>query len=242
MKLERVMLTGKIAWVTGATGGVGPAVVKALADAGATVLASARDEAAVAALAAEHGIPADRWLALPVDLTDEAAVQAVVGAGVARFGRIDILVAVAGKWRGGATVAETEPATLDFLWRVNVQTAFNACRAVLPHMTAHGWGRIITFGARAAVAGQAKSGAYAASKAAVVALTQSIAAEVRADGVTANTLLPSTVDTPDNRAAMPEADWSKWVRPEQIAAAVRFLCSEEAAALSGAAIPLYGRA
>lgn len=236
------MLTGKVAWVPGATGGVGPAVVKDLADAGAIVLASARDAAAVAALAAKHGIPADRFLALPVDLTDESAVQTAVAAGVARFGRIDILAAVAGTWRGGATVAETEPATLDLLWRVNVQTAFNACRAVLPHMTSQGWGRIVTFGARAATTGQAKSGAYAASKAAVLALTQSIAAEVRADGVTANTLLMSTVDTPDNRAAMPEADWSKWVQPEQIAAAVRFLCSDAAAALSGAAVPLYGRA
>lgn len=236
------MLTGKIAWVTGATGGVGPAVVKMLADAGATVLASARNEAEIAALATEHGIPAQRWLALPVDLTDGAAVQAAVARGVARFGRIDILVAVAGTWRGGITVAETDPATLDLLWRVNVQTAFNACRAVLPHMTAHGWGRIITFGARAAVAGQARSAAYAASKAAVLALTQSIAAEARGDGVTANTLLPSTIDTPDNRAAMPAADWSKWVSPEQIAATVRFLCSDEAAALSGAAIPLYARA
>ena len=142
--MEHGMLAGKVAWVTGATGGVGPAVVKALADAGATVLASARDEAEVAALAAEHGIPAERWLALPVDLTDDAAVQATVARGVARFGRLDILVAVAGAWRGGATVAETAGATLDFLWRVNVQTAFNACRAVLPHMTARGWGRIIT--------------------------------------------------------------------------------------------------
>jgi NAD(P)-dependent dehydrogenase (short-subunit alcohol dehydrogenase family) len=240
--MERAMLTGKVAWITGATGGVGPSVVKTLADAGATVLASARDAAAVAALAAEHGISAERWLALPVDLTDEAAVQAAVAAGVARFGGIDILVAVAGAWRGGATVAETEAPTLDFLWRVNVQTAFNACRAVLPHMTEQDWGRIITFGARAAATGQAKSGAYAASKAAVLALTQSIAVEVRASGVTANTLLLSTVDTPDNRAAMPAADWSKWVQPAEIAEAVRFLCSDAAAALSGAAIPLYGRA
>lgn len=236
------MLTGKVAWVTGATGGVGPAVVQALAEAGATLLASARDAAEIAALATTYAIPEERWLALPVDLTDATAVQAAVARGVDRFGRIDILVAVAGQWRGGAVVAETDPAILDQMWRVNVLTAFHACRAVLPHMTANGWGRIITFGARAATTGQAKSGAYAAGKAAVLALTQSIAAEVRAGGVTANTLLLSTVDTPDNRAAMPTADVTKWVRPEQIAGAVRFLCSEEAAAINGAAIPLYGRA
>lgn len=235
------MLTGKVAWVTGATGGVGPAVVRALAEAGATVLASARDESEVAALAIDNAIPGERWLALPLDLTDASAVHAAAARAIERFGRIDILVAVAGKWRGGTTVAETDSATLDFLWRVNLLTAFNACRAVLPYMMAGGWGRIITFGARAATAGQAKSGAYAASKAALIALTQSVAAEVRGSGITANALLLSTVDTPDNRAAMPAADTSKWVSPEHIAGVVRFLCTDEASSISGATIPVYGR-
>jgi NAD(P)-dependent dehydrogenase (short-subunit alcohol dehydrogenase family) len=206
------------------------------------VIGTARSEDELAAVAAEAGLPAERWLAAPADLTDEAAARAVVGRAVERFGRLDVLAAVAGGWRGGAMVAETTTETLQFLLRVNLLTAFNACRAVLPGMIGQGWGRIITIGARAAVAGQAKSGAYAASKAALITLTQTIAAETRQSGVTANALLLSTVDTPDNRAAMPSADTSRWVAPEHIAATILFMCSEEAASLSGAAIPLYGRA
>lgn len=236
------MLTGRVAWVTGATGGIGPAVVRNLAEAGVAIVATARDEAALAALQQEAGLPAERWLAAAADLADSAAAAQVVRAGAGQFGAIDILVAVAGGWRGGATVVDADPADLDFVWRVNLSTAYNACRAVLPHMIDRGWGRIITFGARAAVAGQARSAAYAASKAALIALTQSIAAETRQSGVTANTLLLSTADTPANRAAMPSADTARWVSPEQIAAAVRFLCTEEAAAITGATLPVYGRA
>jgi NAD(P)-dependent dehydrogenase (short-subunit alcohol dehydrogenase family) len=221
---------------------VGPEVVRNLAEAGAAILATARDEAALAALQGQVGVPDARWLAAAADLAASAAAGVVVQAGVERFGAVDILVAVAGGWRGGATVIDADPADLDFLWRTNLLTAYHACRAVLPAMIGRGWGRIITFGARAAVAGQAKSAAYAASKAGLVALTQSIAAETRQSGVTANTLLLSTIDTPANRAGMPSADTSRWVSPPQVAAAVRFLCTEEAAAITGAAIPVYGRA
>ncbi len=236
------MLAGKVAWVTGATGGVGPAVVQALVSAGATVVAAARQEEEFAHLAARVGAPGEHWIAQAVDLTDAAAVNAAVAAILEHQGHIDILVAVAGGWRGGQPVVETGLDTLDWLWRINMVTAFNACKAVLPSMLAQRWGRIITIGARSAVGGQARNAAYAASKAALLAFTQSLAAETRQSGVTANTLLLSTVDTPANRAAMPGADYSRWVAPEQIAAAVRFLCSEEAAAISGAAIPVYGQA
>lgn len=236
------MLTGKVAWITGASGGLGPAVVRALAEAGAAIVATSRNEDELAALQQEAGIPEVAWLGYPSDLTDPIAAQAALDAALARFGRVDILAAVAGGWRGGKTVAETDLATLDWLLQINLVTAFNACRAVLPLMMAQGWGRIITMGARAAVGGQAHSGAYAASKAALVTLTQSMAAEIRQTGITANTLLAATIDTPANRAAMPAADHTRWVSPEQIAAAVRFLCSEEAAAINGAAIPVYGRA
>lgn len=236
------MLKGKIAWITGATGGLGPAVVAELAAAGAAIVATGLADAEVAALRDRIGVPQSRWLGLAVDLADAGAVQAAAERALGQYGRIDILVAGAGGWRGGATAAETTPETLDFLLRINLLTAFNACRAVLPAMVAQGWGRIITFGARSAVGGQSRSAAYAASKAALVALTQSIAAETRQAGVTANAILISTLDTPANRAAMPDADPGRWVSPEQIAAAVRFLCGDEAGAISGAAIPIYGRA
>ena len=152
------MLTGKVGWVTGATGGLGPAVVRALAEAGAAIVATARDEAELRELQKQVGIADERWFARPADLTDPAAAQVVVDEALARFGRLDILAAVAGGWRGGTTVAETDPATLDWLLRINLTTAFNACRAALPAMTAAGWGRIITIGARGAVGGQARAG------------------------------------------------------------------------------------
>ncbi len=232
------MLKGKVAWVTGATGGVGPAVVETLLNAGALVVAAGLEAEKFEGLKARVGEPGDRWFAQTVDLADPAAVAAATAEILAQHGRIDILVAVAGGWRGGQPVAETQLDTLDWLWRINMVTAFNACKAVLPAMLAQGWGRIITISARSALGGQARSAAYAASKAALLAFTQSLAAETRQAGVTANTLLLSTVDTPANRAAMPAADHSRWVKPEQIAATVRFLCSEEAAAISGAAIPM----
>lgn len=236
------MLNGKIAWITGASGGLGPAVAEALARAGAAIVATGQRAADLDALQAQLAVPAAKWLAQPADLTDPAAAQAVADTIRARFGRIDILVTVAGGWRGGQTVAETGLDVLDWLWRINVVTAFNACRAVLPAMISQQWGRIVTIGARSALGGQARSAAYAASKAALLALTQSIAAETRQSGVTANMLLLSTIDTPANRAAMPAADHSRWVAPEQIAATIRFLCAEDAAAISAAAIPIYGQA
>lgn len=236
------MLTGKTAWITGATGGIGPAMVRVLAGAGAAIVATARDEGKLQSLESEIQIEHDHWLAMTADLTDPEAAQAVVAAAATRFGGVDILVAVAGGWRGGKAVAETDSATVKWLLDVNFNTAFNACRAVLPGMIARDWGRIVTLGARAGVAGQARSGVYAASKAALLALTESIAAEIKQTGVTANCLLLSTVDTPANRASMPGADHGRWVMPERIADVVRFLCEEQAAQINGAAIPIYGRA
>jgi NAD(P)-dependent dehydrogenase (short-subunit alcohol dehydrogenase family) len=235
------MSTERVAWVTGATGGLGPAIVHTLAESGAAIVATARTEAALVALQASVRVRDEHWLAAAADLSEPEAALAVVREAAARFGVIDILVHVTGGWRGGTPVSETALSVLDWLWRINLVTAFNACQAVLPQMTASGWGRIITIGARAAVNGQARSGAYAATKAALLALTQSIAAETRGSGVTANALLVSTIDTLSNRNAAPTADFRNWVTPEQIAAAVRFLCSEDASAISGAALPVYGR-
>ena len=236
------MLNGRIALITGATGGIGPTVVKTMSSAGAIIVAAGRDPADLIVLHEETAIPAARWLAQPADLADPFAAQKLVDAALAQFGHIDILVALAGGWRGGSTVAASDLGMLEWLWHTNVVTAFNACRAVLPSMLSRGWGRIITTASRSAMTGQARSGLYAASKAAVVALTQSIALETRNQGVTANAILLSTVDTPVNRTSMPDADYDRWVTPAQVAATIEFLCSDEAAAVSGAAIPVYGRA
>ena len=236
------MLEDKVAIVTGATGGLGPSVVQALAVEGARIVATGRNADKLTALRETVGIPQDRWLAQATDLVDPQSVAGLIGEAVEQFGGVDILVAVAGGWRGGQRVPETDLATLRWLLDINLVTAFNVSQAVLPQMIERGWGRIVTIGARGAVSGQARSAAYSASKAALLALTQSIAAETRDQAITANTILVSTIDTPANRAAMPKADHARWVRPERIAATIRFLCTEEAGAISGTAIPVYGRA
>lgn len=231
------MLTDKVALVTGATGGVGPAVVRGLAQTGAAIVAVARHSEALVELEQQAGVPTGRWLTYAADLADPEQARATVHAAEERFGRVDILAAVAGGWRGGAVV-DTPSDTVDWLWRINFITAFNAMQAVLPGMIARNSGRIITLAARSALGGQARSAVYAASKAAVLALTQSVAAENRNHGITANTLLISTADTATNRHVMPNVDTSRWVSPAQIAATIVFLCSDEAGAINGAAIPL----
>jgi NAD(P)-dependent dehydrogenase (short-subunit alcohol dehydrogenase family) len=239
---EPRMLSGRVFILTGSTGGLGFAIGHVLLAEGVRVVAVGRDQDELDSLRTALQASDDNWLGTAADLTHPGGADAVVQAAVARFGRLDGVIAAAGGWRGGQPVAETDPATLDWLWQTNVLTVFNILHASLPSLMANGWGRVVTFGARSALQAQARSGAYGASKAAVVVLTQALAAETRGSGVTANVLVPSIIDTPTNRAAMPDADHSKWATPEQFAAAVRFLCSEEASAISGAAIPIYGRA
>jgi len=224
----------RVVLITGATGALGQAASRLFAGAGARLALTARSPEALDGLAGA--------LSLPADVTDAASVDELVGQTMAHLGRIDVLLHIAGGWRGGQTVAETALDDVDFLMALNFKSAFLLCRAVLPHLTAQGWGRIVAVGARTAVQPGRRSGAYAASKAALIALIESIAAEVKGKGVTANVVLPSTIDTPANRRAMPNADFAKWVPPEQIAAAMLYLCSDEAAPINGARLPLYGEA
>jgi NAD(P)-dependent dehydrogenase (short-subunit alcohol dehydrogenase family) len=203
---------------------------------------TARSPQKLATLAASLALPDDRLLLRPADVTDAVSVAELVGEVTAHLRRIDVLLHLAGGWRGGQTVAETALDELDFLLSLNLKSTFLACRAVLPHMMAQGWGRIVAVGARSAVQPQRRSGAYAASKAGLIALIEAIAAEVKGSGVTANVVLPSTIDTPANRQSMPKADFTKWVPPHDIAAAMLYLCSDEAASISGACLPLYAGA
>lgn len=230
----------KAVLITGATGALGQATSRLFAGAGARLALTARSEKELGELAASLNLPADRLLTQQADATDAAPVDELVERTVSRLGRVDALLHVAGGWRGGQTVAETESDDVDFMLTLNFKSAFLVCRAVLPHMMAQGWGRIVAVGARTAVQPARRSGAYAASKAALIALVETIAAEVKGKGITANVVLPSTIDTPANRRSMPNADFSKWVPPEQIAAAMLYLCSDEAASINGARIPLYG--
>lgn len=232
----------RVVLITGATGALGQVTSRIFAEAGARLALTARSEAKLKELAALLTLPTDRLLTRAADVTDAASVDGLVEKTVAYFGRVDALLHVAGGWRGGKTVANTDLGDLDFMLALNLKSVFLVCRAVLPHMAAQGWGRIVAVGSRSAVQPQRRSGVYAASKAGLIALIETIAAEVKGQGITANVVLPSTIDTPANRQAMPKADFSKWVPPEQIAAAMLYLCSDEAASVNGARISVYGGA
>jgi NAD(P)-dependent dehydrogenase (short-subunit alcohol dehydrogenase family) len=229
-------LQGKVVAVTGAFGQLGGAVVQAALDAGAQVAALG------------HGAPPldpnalGGALALGgFDLAEADAAVRALDEVAAKLGRLDGLVNVAGTFRS-EKVGQGSLDTWDMLYRVNLRTAVSACRAALPHLERAGGGRIVNVGAMAATAkAGAGMGAYTASKAGVLKLTEALAAEVKDRGITVNAVLPSTIDTPANRAAMPKADAGKWVPPRDIASVIVFLLSDEARAVTGALIPVAGR-
>ena len=223
--------------VTGAAGRLGRAVAEAFAAGGANlVLVGSRR----APLVAAFGDDGPRRLIAPADLLERKQADGAVEAALARFGRIDVLCNVAGGFRMGPPVHETSDGDWTFLMDVNVRTMWNAVRAVVPHMVAAGGGRIVNVGAHAALTVVAGMGAYCAAKSAVIRLTEAMAAELREKNVNVNCVLPTILDTPENRAAMPTADPSKWVALADLAQVFVFLASQDARALHGAAIPVTG--
>jgi NAD(P)-dependent dehydrogenase (short-subunit alcohol dehydrogenase family) len=223
--------------VTGAAGNLGRAVAAAFAERGARlVLVDHRREP----LEKAYGSEDERRLFAPADLLDQARVEAMTTAAIARFGRVDVLCNIAGGFRMGEPVHATSDATWDFLFDVNTRTLLHAVRAVVPHMITRGGGKVVNVGAFAANRGVAQMGAYTASKSAVIRLTEAMSAELREQGVNVNCVLPTVIDTPQNRAAMPDADPSRWVAPADLAAVVVFLASSAARAVHGAAVPVTG--
>jgi NAD(P)-dependent dehydrogenase (short-subunit alcohol dehydrogenase family) len=204
--------------ITGAAGNLGRALAKAFADAGSAV------------------VPVD----LPTNLLDQAQVDAVVQKAIREFKRIDVLCNIAGGFRMGKPVHETADADWNFLMDLNARTVLHTARAVVPHMIAAGGGKIVNVGAFAAQKGAANMGPYIASKSAVIRLTESMAAELREKNINVNCVLPTIIDTPQNRADMPKADPRRWVAPADLAQVVVFLASDAARAIHGAAIPVTG--
>ena len=240
----RGSLPGRVVLVTGATGALGRIVVKRLLEAGAVVAAVHRDEAKFLDLLDSVGGGAGGSLTgVKADVTSEADVQAMIEAVLGRHGRVDALLNLVGGYRGGADIAATGEDDWDFLMRTNLKSAFLCSKSVLPAMIKAGAGRIVCVSARPAVEnkGRAKSGAYTVSKAGVVALTQTIAEETRRSGVTANCIVPGTIDTPKNRTEIAGGDPSKWADPEAIAELLLFLVSDGSSVTSGAIIPVYGK-
>jgi NAD(P)-dependent dehydrogenase (short-subunit alcohol dehydrogenase family) len=223
--------------VTGATGNLGRAVAGAFAAAGANlVLIDRHRERLTAAFGGED----PRRLFVPTDLLDRARVEAMARAAIERFKRIDVLCNIAGGFRMGTPVHETDEKDWEFLFDINVRTLLNCVRAVVPHMIAGGGGRIINVGAASAQKGVAQMGAYCAAKSAVIRITEAMAAELRDRNINVNCVLPTIIDTPENRAAMPKADPARWVAPGDLAKVFLFLASEDARAIHGAAVSVSG--
>ena len=228
-------LQGKRIAVTGAFGSLGAAVTRAALAAGGRVAAIDRTDTAQAA-----DLAGDVLRIGGVDLTSPSEAQRAFDAAAAHLGGLDALVNVAGGFRW-ETIIGGSIDTWDALYQTNLRTAVIACQAALPHLVQQEGGRIVNIGANAAAKAGTGMGAYAASKAGEAKLTESLADELKDQGVTVNAVLPSIIDTPANRADMPDADFTRWVSPEALADVVVFLLSPQAAAISGALIPVTGR-
>jgi NAD(P)-dependent dehydrogenase (short-subunit alcohol dehydrogenase family) len=236
LELEQIMtLQGKVVAVTGGFGQLGVAVAQAALAAGAQVAALDR-----APSPANATVLAGALALGGLDLADAEAATRALSQVADRFGGLDGLVNVAGTFRW-ETLEQGSLDTWDLLYRVNLRSAVSTSRAALPHLLKRGGGRIINIGAGAASKAGAGMGAYAASKAGVAKLTEALAEELKDHGVTVNAVLPSTIDTPANRADMPTADFSRWVKPQAIADVIVFLLSDQSAAITGASIPVPGR-
>jgi len=230
---------GKLVLVAGGTGGLGRAVSLAFLGESAHVVVTYRNENEFSAL--KQATVAHASLnGYQVDVTDELAVGQLVKEIVAASGRLDTMVNTVGAYAGGTPVWQTDSAVFDRMLELNLRSGYVLSRHVVPQMLKQRSGSIVSVSSRAAVDHAAGAGAYAASKAASVALFDSLAADLKGTGVRVNSVLPSLIDTDANRKVMPDADFSKWPKPEDIAKVILFLCSEDAKLIHGASVPVYG--
>ena len=233
-------LENQVAIITGAVGNLGAAVARTFLQAGAKTVLVDRSPDRVREAFKDIAGSKDHLLAGGIDLTEATSLAKLVDQTLAQFGRVDVLVNTVGGFRGGKPVHETDLADWDFLFNINLRTTLLGCRAVVPQMLKQQRGAIINVGSRAALAGTAGYAAYSASKSALLRLTESLAEELKASNINVNCVMPGTIDTPQNRAAMPNSDFSKWVKPEAIAEVIAFLASNAARTIHGAAVPVYG--
>jgi len=219
-------MDGKIVLITGAKGGLGTTVTQQFLNSGATVVGASRS-------IKPSDFPGPRFMAMPIDFTDPAAVGRMTGEIIARYGKIDALVHLLGGFAGGHSVAETSDATWEQMRDLNLTSAFYVLRAVIPHMRKAQNGRIVAVGSLAAVEPHAGLGAYVTFKTALAALVRTVALENADAHITANLVLPGTMDTPGNRASQPDADFSKWVQPGDVARLILWLVADQAAQVNG---------
>jgi NAD(P)-dependent dehydrogenase (short-subunit alcohol dehydrogenase family) len=237
-------LNGKVAVVAGATGALGRVVVKTLLDHGMLVVSAYRREERLRELEDFLDRAKDVLFSVQTDVTNEGSVQGLFQQVVSKCGRVDILLNLVGAFKGSADMVNTRESDWDFMMDVNLKSAFLCSKAALPHMIRQNYGKIVSVSSRAASEKRyrSKADAYAVSKAGIIVLTEVMAEETRKYDINVNCIMPSTIDTPSNRNSFPDADFSKWVKPEQVAKVILFLVSDDSKAISGASIPVYGKA
>lgn len=232
--------SGRVVLVAGGTGALGRAVSLAFLEEGSRVVVTYRRPEELDVLKREVGGEGASLDGQRVDVTDEAAVTELVRGIVARHGRLDALVNAVGGYAGGTKLWEVERRVFDQMLDLNLRSGFVLSRAAVRVMLEQGHGSIVNVASRAAWDHGAGEAAYAASKAAALALIDSLAADTKGTGVRVNSILPDMIDTEANRRAMPEADFTKWLKPRDIARVVVFLCGDDARVIHGAAIPVFG--
>ena len=226
-------MKGKIVLVSGANGGLGTYVTEAFLDAGATVVGTSRK-------IRQSDFSSPNFTAVAAEISTLDGSKGLVDQVVTRFGKLDVLAHTVGGFTGGRSIAETDDATLQRMLDLNLNCLFHILRAAIPTLRQTGNGRIIAIGSRAALEPGSGVGAYSASKAAMVALVKTVALENKDAGLTANVILPGTMDTPANRESMPKEDFSKWVQPAAVAALITWLASDVGKDVNGAVLPVYG--
>ena len=231
----------RVVVITGAAGNLGRATAKAFAKEGARLALFDREAQRLKSCTDELSIDADRVASMVVDLFAQASVDQAVQDTLRTFSKIDVLANIAGGFTMGSPLHETTDRDWDLMMDLNLRSIMHTCRAVVPQLLRQGGGRIINVAARAAREGKAKMGPYCASKAAVITLTETLAAEHKFDNINANCILPGTIDTPENRQDMPDADHGKWVAPAALADVITFLAADASRAITGAAIPVFGQ-
>jgi len=232
--------SGNVMLVAGRTGGLGRAVSQAFLEEGATVIVTYRTQDEFDALVQAAAANTSRLEGQRVDVTDETAARRLVEDVAAKYQRLDALVNTVGGYAGGVKLWDLETEVLDRMLALNLRSGYALSRAVVPVMLKQARGSIVNIAAKAAFDHPAGAAAYAASKAAALAMMASLAAELTGTGVRVNSVLPNIIDTEANRQAMPTADFAKWPKPEDIARVILFLCSTDAKVVHGASIPVYG--
>ena len=226
-------MEGKVVLVTGANGGLGIYVTRAFLDAGATVIGTSRK-------IQQSDFNNANFTAVPAEISTSEGAKVLVDQIVERFGKLDVLAHTVGGFAGGQSIVDTDDVTFQRMLNLNLNCVFHILRAAVPPLRKTGNGRVIAVGSRAALEPGAGVGAYSASKAAMVSLVRTVALENKDAGLTANVILPGTMDTPANRKTIPGADFSKWVRPATVASLITWLAGDAGKDVNGAVIPVYG--